>query len=205
MQAQFFHCSCFLLVWPPASQPASQPSQAGGADSAQADAHKLAAFLAQADPGALQTIALYENGCFPFIGNSAGLRSAAAAQPLTPAPPSMADTVLRGRPGVVYNASTSTGKRLLISFDGGMCAVSTYTDDSLLIKSLILLNADASDAVVLNHFTKAAPNGKILFQFDALQLQGTYPIIGFVDFTSADELTAPHQLDITAGNVNLHP
>ena len=80
--------------------------------------------LAQSDWDLAAIIGLFEGGCLRFAGNPAGLRGWAAARGLQPVPEGQAEPFLGGfGTGLVFAASTASGRHALVSYDNGACQV----------------------------------------------------------------------------------
>ena len=68
---------------------------------------------------------LFVQGCLPFVGDPAGLRSWARGQHLPEAPEPAREAFLHGAPGTVFDASTTQDKLVLVSSDDGICSAVT--------------------------------------------------------------------------------
>lgn len=79
---------------------------------------------ARASPAdnAIQLAGLFTQSCVQFVGNSTGLRDWAHRTGLADVPEPARAEFLHGAPGVVFDASNTTGKFVLISDDGGGCS-----------------------------------------------------------------------------------
>lgn len=78
--------------------------------------------LAQPATTASELATLFLRGCLPFAGNPGGLRDWAMTQRLAIIPEPARSTFLNGAPGLVFDASTSVGKFVLVSSDDGLCS-----------------------------------------------------------------------------------
>ena len=75
------------------------------------------------DAAAKQVAGLFMQSCIQFSGDKAGLRGWANKTGLTQLPAEAQKRFLYGLPGVVFDASNTAGKFVLISEDGGSCSV----------------------------------------------------------------------------------
>jgi len=186
-----------LVGCAPAPKPVTQPS------SAESDAAAVITHLRATDPGALQTVALFENGCFPYIGDADRLRVQAALIGAQPAPAAMVPQFLHGHAGMVFNASSPEGKRVLISFDNGMCGVTAPTDDGEAIEVVILQDIIHNGGVPKQVFVKKnGDQGSKVLSFTFFY-QGAYPIVTFMSFKPPAGSTVPNQISIVGGNLSL--
>jgi hypothetical protein len=186
-----------LVGCAPAPKPVTQSS------SAESDAAAVIAHLQATDPGALQTVALFEHGCFPYIGDADRLRVQAALLGAQPAPAAMVPQFLHGHAGMVFNASSPAGKRVLISFDNGMCGVTAPTDDGEAIEVVILHDIIHIGGVPKQVFVKKnGDQGTKVVSFTFF-LHGAYPIVTFMSFTPPAGSTVPKQISIAGGNLSL--
>jgi hypothetical protein len=85
-------------------------------------AASLVPATASAQP-AQQATGLLIQGCLPFVGHPAALRSWATRAALPPVPEQARLTFLHGAPGQVFDATTPDGKLVLVSSDDGLCSV----------------------------------------------------------------------------------
>jgi len=186
-----------LVGCAPAPKPVTQSS------SAESDAAAVIAHLRATDPGALQTVALFENGCFPYIGDAERLRVQAALIGAQPAPAAMVPQFLHGHAGMVFNASSPEGKRVLISFDNGMCGVTAPTDDGEAMEVVVLHDIIHNGGVPKHVWVgKNVAQGEKILSFTFFY-QGAYPIVTFLDVTPPARSAQPKQISIVGGNVNL--
>jgi hypothetical protein len=72
---------------------------------------------------AKQVTGLFVQSCVRFAGDKDGLRGWAGTTGLKVLPAGAQDRFLYGLPGVVFDASNSVGKFVLVSEDGGSCSV----------------------------------------------------------------------------------
>jgi hypothetical protein len=79
------------------------------------------------DAAANQVAGLFMQSCIQFAGDKEGLRGWANKTGLTPLPADAQKRFLYGLPGVVFDASNTAGKFVLISEDGGSCSVVAAT------------------------------------------------------------------------------
>jgi hypothetical protein len=79
---------------------------------------------ARASPAdnAIQLAGLFTQSCVQFVGNSTGLRDWAHRTGLPDVPEPARAEFLHGAPGMVFDASNTTGKFVLISGDDGGCS-----------------------------------------------------------------------------------
>lgn len=82
--------------------------------------------MAQPSEAARHLAGLFVQGCLPFTGNPAALRSWAERGKLSQVPEQARAAFLNGAPGIVFDASTDAGKFVLVSSDDGLC--SSVTD-----------------------------------------------------------------------------
>jgi hypothetical protein len=75
------------------------------------------------DAAANQVAGLFMQSCIQFAGDKEGVRGWANKTGLTPLPAEGQKRFLYGLPGVVFDASNTAGKFVLISEDGGSCSV----------------------------------------------------------------------------------
>ncbi len=87
--------------------------------------------LLAATPGAARAdapaemVGLFVQGCMPFVGDAAALRTWAARTGLRGVPDPARNAFLHGAPGQVFDGSDSEGKFVLVSSDDGLCSVVT--------------------------------------------------------------------------------
>ncbi len=72
---------------------------------------------------AKQVTGLFVQSCVRFAGDKDGLRGWAGKTGLKVLPAGVQDRFLYGLPGVVFDASNTVGKFVLVSEDGGSCSV----------------------------------------------------------------------------------
>jgi hypothetical protein len=72
---------------------------------------------------AKQVAGLFVQSCVRFAGDKDGLRGWAGKTGLRVLPTGAQERFLNGLPGVVFDASNSLGKFVLVSEDGGSCSV----------------------------------------------------------------------------------
>lgn len=82
----------------------------------------LASPAVWAQSTAVELAALFLRGCVPFAGNPGQLRDWAIGQRLAILPEPARAAFLNGAPGLVFDASTQTGKFVLVSSDDGLCS-----------------------------------------------------------------------------------
>lgn len=122
--------------------------------------HSMAAAEDQApDPDAPQVVGLFEY-CMQFAGNTVGLRNWAASRRLPQVPPGQAALFLGAiDSGVVFGASTSTGKHSLVSYDKGACQVVAMSGNVDAVQQLLLANLAREGVVVTPVADQARPDG----------------------------------------------
>lgn len=87
--------------------------------------------------GAQQVVGLFMATCLQFGANRDQMRGFLQQQGARAVPPPTRDLFLRGRPGVVYDASYRTTHLALVSLDNGGCeAVSEFADPTLVVADL---------------------------------------------------------------------
>src|SRR5579859_2083227 len=79
------------------------------------------------DVNAKQVAGLFMQSCIQFAGDKNGLRNWATQTSLKELPRDAADHFLYGLPGVVFDASNTDGKFVLVSEDGGSCSAIAET------------------------------------------------------------------------------
>jgi hypothetical protein len=156
--------------------------------------------VAKNDPGVLQTAALFERGCFPFIGDAAGLRAGARAQHVQLIP---ASSVLPGDLGIAYNFSTPAAQRLLVSFDNGKCAVSTITPNSQEIMKLINLDMFENGRVEFGYKTLTKAKDARVIQSFGVRFQGGASVVTYLDWL-APQLAPPAHAFLIGGEKYQH-
>lgn len=83
-----------------------------------------------AEVNARQVAGLFMQSCIQFAGDKVGLRNWAKQTSLKELPRDAADRFLYGLPGVVFDASNTDGKFVLVSEDGGSCSAIAETASS---------------------------------------------------------------------------
>ena len=73
-------------------------------------------------PADAQVVGLFMQSCMHFVGDALGLRQWAVRTGLQSLPEEGQQAFLYGLPGQVFDASTSAGKLVLISENGGSCS-----------------------------------------------------------------------------------
>ncbi len=122
----------------------------------------------QPDRNAIEVVMLFEKGCLPYVGNPAGLRSWAKAVRMELAPSSFARAILSGgAKGVVFNASSTAGRRALVSLSKGDCEVAASARNqpaiqNLLVASLLRLGAVVKPVGYMKH--PDTPKGIVFLQ-----------------------------------------
>jgi hypothetical protein len=81
--------------------------------------------LAQPVTSATDLAGLFVRGCLPFAGDPDRLRGWAAGIPLPVVPEPARSAFLNGAPGQVFDATTPSGKFVLVSSDDGLCSCIT--------------------------------------------------------------------------------
>ena len=81
--------------------------------------------LAQPATSATDLAGLFVQGCVPFAGDPDRLRGWAAKVPLPTVPEPARSAFLNGAPGQVFDATTPSGKFVLVSSDDGLCSCIT--------------------------------------------------------------------------------
>jgi hypothetical protein len=77
-----------------------------------------------------QLTGLFLQSCLVFAGDAPGLRGWARQTGLTELPEPARTAFLHGAQGVVFDASNSSGKFVLVSADGGSCSALTNAADA---------------------------------------------------------------------------
>lgn len=80
-----------------------------------------------ADVNAQQVAGLFMQSCLQFAGDKDSLRQWAKNTGLQELPPRAQERFLYGLPGVVFDASNTDGKFVLVSEDGGSCSAIAQT------------------------------------------------------------------------------
>jgi hypothetical protein len=122
---------------------------------------------------AKQVAGLFMQSCLQFAGDKDGLRDWAKKTGLKTLPTEAQDQFLYGLPGVVFDASNTNGKFVLVSEDGGSCSVvaeiasgptviSDLEQDMTDAKIAFTVTAEKSDAVerALRHREYQASQGQ---------------------------------------------
>lgn len=81
--------------------------------------------LAQPVTSATELAGLFVQGCLPFAGDPDRLRGWASNVPLPTVPEPARSVFLNGAPGQVFDATTPSGKFVLVSSDDGLCSCIT--------------------------------------------------------------------------------
>lgn len=81
--------------------------------------------LAQPVTSETDLAGLFVRGCLPFAGDPDRLRGWAAGIPLPIVPEPARSAFLNGAPGQVFDATTPSGKFVLVSSDDGLCSCIT--------------------------------------------------------------------------------
>lgn len=96
------------------------------------------------DINARQVAGLFMQSCVQFAGDKTALRDWATKTGLNELPKQAADGFLYGLPGVVFDASNTDGKFVLVSEDGGSCSAIAETATSTSI--VAALEQDLNEA-----------------------------------------------------------
>jgi len=107
------------------------------------------------DPAA-QAAGLFMQSCVRFAAQPQALRQWVERKQLTQLPAVAANSFLYGLPGRVYDASTSAGKLVLVSQDGGSCSVVVENANGTTL--LERLDADLKAAGVVYKVTSDGPD-----------------------------------------------
>jgi hypothetical protein len=95
---------------------------------------------------AKQVAGLFMQSCVRFAGDKDGLRDWAKKNGLKELPPEVQDQFLYGLPGMVFDASNTDGKFVLVSEDGGSCsAIAEAASGSSVVADL---EQDLNDAKI---------------------------------------------------------
>ena len=87
--------------------------------------------------GAEQVAGLFVQSCVRFAGDAKGLRKWVAEVRLPTLPQAGQEAFLKGRPGIVYDATNADGKFVVVSGDDGSCsAIAQQADPAVLVTAL---------------------------------------------------------------------
>jgi hypothetical protein len=117
---------------------------------------------ARAQPAgiAAELAGLFLHGCLPFAGDPVRLRAWATGLQLRALPDPARSTFLNGAPGLVFDASTTVGKLVLVSSDDGLCSSVTGTAQDRPVREALetaLRDAGITFRLVIDRDDRRAP------------------------------------------------